>query len=235
MYNEDRRLPPTSCRVCTETSQPEISLQCGCAFHRGCFDQGLLRDFGTTVPSLTMHNYCCRFCRDSGRSDDYFSPLVYLWHSESYPNVRVVDSNFQGHHFPWEASAWDFANDPLYPPASTEDRVCGICQDEIELENMNSYAAVITRCNHKFHTTCLSRSLVFQERGTSHRLGSRGTCPMCRGSVDEVYTGAIASSYEAWKRIRNSRGLQRIIFNVFSEVRGEEEEIHSPERFPYRT
>ncbi|OWT43203.1 ring finger domain-containing protein [Pochonia chlamydosporia 170] len=180
-----------------------------------------------------MPNYCCRFCRDSGRSDDYVAPIVYLWHSESYPNVRVVNSNFQGNQFPWEANSWSFTNDPLYPPASMEDRECGICQDAIELENMNSYAAVIANCQHMFHTTCLSRSFVFQERGASHLPGRRGICPMCRGSVDKVYTGAIECSYERWRRIRNQRGLQRIIFNTFSEVRGEEGEIHSPERFPY--
>jgi hypothetical protein len=47
-------------------------LQCGCAFHRGCFDHGLVQwDFVTP-------RFRCRFCRDAGRSDDYFAPMVYL-------------------------------------------------------------------------------------------------------------------------------------------------------------
>ena len=182
-----------------------------------------------------MPNYCCRFCRDSGRSrEDYFAPLVYLWHSELYPNVRVVESNFRSQEFPWETSRWDFSVDPLYPAGTTEERECGICQEEIQIENMNSYATVISSCKHKFHTTCLSRLVVFEERGSGHRMGSRARCPMCRGSVDEVFTGGGKCRYERWKRIRNSRGLQRIIFNRYSEVRDEEGEISSPERYPYQ-
>lgn len=228
IYNEDRRPPPTSCKVCIDTSQPEISLQCGCAFHRGCFDQGL--DPGRHQ-RIGMPGFCCRFCR--GGSENYFAPVVYLWYNELYPNVRLAVANFRGQLFPWEASSWNFSDDLLYPPGTTEERECGICQYEIEIENMNSYAAVIASCKHKFHTTCLSRLVVFEERGGSHRMGRRARCPMCRGAIDEVFTGSGKCRYGAWERIRNSRGLQRIIFNRYSEVRGDEEEVSSPERFPY--
>jgi hypothetical protein len=94
----------------------------------------------------------------------------------------------------------------------------------MRLKNMNSFATLISSCDHQFHTACLSKAFVAEEDGSGNPRMNR--CPVCRGAVQEVFTGSTNRKRNQWARVQTglSGFLRRIIFNRYTEV-GEEEEV----------
>jgi hypothetical protein len=153
--------------------------------------------------------------------------FFYYPFDEEFPRVLVNFARFRrirlpfAESDPWSSSAapelWRQASESQDPYWNSDLPNCSICQDRIAETNA-SILAVVLRCRHFFHTTCLA-DMLKRSRISDQDLGSLPiNCPNCRRHIDELYFGGRWIRQAEWDigcyTARDEYGWRQIVWYV---------------------